>query len=109
MTEVGAFENSESPYGTFDQGGNVLEWNEAVLDSTGSSRGMRGGSFSDYYHYMLASDIRMASPTLEGSRNGFRVASVPEPSSITLMLCAGAMAGLLWRRRRKYHPSPHPH
>ena len=27
-TEVGEFENSESPYGTFDQGGNVWEWNE---------------------------------------------------------------------------------
>ena len=28
-TEVGAHENSDSPYGTFDQGGNVWEWNEA--------------------------------------------------------------------------------
>ena len=27
-TEVGEFENSASPYGTFDQGGNVWEWNE---------------------------------------------------------------------------------
>ncbi len=26
-TEVGEFENSESPYGTFDQGGNLYEWN----------------------------------------------------------------------------------
>ena len=30
-TEVGEFENSESPYGTFDQGGNIWEWNETVI------------------------------------------------------------------------------
>ena len=40
-TEVGEFENSESPYGTFDQSGNVYEWNEAILDS--SYRGLRNG------------------------------------------------------------------
>ncbi len=26
-TLVGEFQNSDSPYGTFDQGGNVWEWN----------------------------------------------------------------------------------
>ena len=29
-TNVGEFENSASAYGTFDQGGNVWEWNEAI-------------------------------------------------------------------------------
>jgi len=32
-TEAGEFENSDSPYGTFDQGGNVYEWNEAVISN----------------------------------------------------------------------------
>ena len=44
-TVVGEFELSDSPYGTFDQGGNVWEWNETAV--TSSSRGLRGGSF-DY-------------------------------------------------------------
>jgi hypothetical protein len=35
-------ESGSSPYGTFDQGGNVFEWNEAI---SGSSRGLPGGSF----------------------------------------------------------------
>ena len=42
-TVVGEFELSDSPYGTFDQGGNVWEWNETAV--TSSSRGLRGGSF----------------------------------------------------------------
>ena len=42
-TEVGAHENSESAYGTFDQGGNVLEFNETVPET--DIRGIRGGSW----------------------------------------------------------------
>jgi HEAT repeat protein len=34
-TEVGAHENSESAYGTFDQGGNVQEFNETAAPSAG--------------------------------------------------------------------------
>ena len=30
LTDVGAYTQSDSPLGTFDQGGNVFEWNEAV-------------------------------------------------------------------------------
>ena len=42
-TEVGAHENSASPYGTFDQGGNVAEWNESIPLFNG--RGQRGGAY----------------------------------------------------------------
>lgn len=42
-TEVGAHENSASPYGTFDQGGNVQEFNETVAEP--DIRGIRGGSW----------------------------------------------------------------
>jgi hypothetical protein len=45
-TVAGEFQNSDSPYGTFDQGGNVWEWNEAVVyeGDTWSDRGVRGSS-----------------------------------------------------------------
>jgi formylglycine-generating enzyme required for sulfatase activity len=42
-TEVGAHENSASPYGTYDQGGNVQEFNETVPEW--DIRGIRGGSW----------------------------------------------------------------
>ena len=43
-TPVGAFENSISPYGTFDQDGDVWQWNETAVTST--SFGLRGGSYA---------------------------------------------------------------
>ncbi len=43
-TEVGAHVNSASPYGTFDQGGNVVEWNESIPLFNG--RGLRGGAYN---------------------------------------------------------------
>jgi formylglycine-generating enzyme len=50
MTDVGAYQNSGSPYGTFDQGGNVYEWNESLL---GNRRGVRGGSWQGRLLTML--------------------------------------------------------
>lgn len=97
-TEVGAFELSDSPYGTFDQGGNVQEWNETA--GFGSSRLLRGGEWSYYYHDLRADQRTSCDPLFEGFYLGFRVASVPEPGSITLLVC-GLVAGLIWWRRRK--------
>lgn len=96
-TEVGEFENSESPYGTFDQGGNLWEWTETFPAST---RGLRGGSWGSYPNYLHASFRGINdNPSIGGNGAGFRVASIPEPGSITLLLC-GLSAGLLCRRRR---------
>ena len=97
LTEAGVFSNSGSAYGTFDQAGNVWEWNDAV---TSSSRGLRGGSWF-YDVGDLRSSFRSSSvPTLEGVTVGFRVASVPEPSTYALLFMAGASA-LWWARRRR--------
>ena len=79
-TEAGAHENSDSPYGTFDQGGNVWEWTEAVIeDFDGSFRGLRGGAFfgaagpSDLDAVTRSSD----GPTNEDLGKGFRVSEIP--------------------------------
>ncbi len=71
-TEVGDFENSASPYGTFDQGGNVWEWNEAHL--FGSYRGARGGSFYDGVALLGAWEGGHNLPTFEIYDLGFRLA-----------------------------------
>ena len=81
-TEVGAYDEkpSDSPCGTFDQGGNLWEWNEAVLN--GPYRGVRGGSFS-YYGERLHAGFRDYGdiPAYESDFIGFRVAEVSEPGS----------------------------
>ena len=76
-TVVGEFQDSASPYGTFDQGGNVWEWNEAVL--YGSHRGLRGGSFSNTLNDLHASARSNYNPASEYYTVGFRVVKLPEP------------------------------
>jgi len=82
-TTAGFFTQSWSPYGTFDQGGNVYEWNETVVDS--NSRGLRGGYF-DFRSYPLQASWRGGSAPWEQSYGrGFRVGYVPEPATLTLL------------------------
>ncbi len=100
LTPVGAFAASPGPYGTYDQGGDVWQWNEANIDD--SSRELRGGSWwnpggSDL---LAASNCLDADPTAEAYDVGFRVASVPEPGSIALVVAGGlCLAAYVWRRR----------
>ena len=96
-TGVGAHENSDSPYGTFDQGGNVWEWNEAVVIYGSPQRGLRGGFFNDIGINLRASGRMYYSPTNKDYPVGFRVAMVPEPATL-LFLALGALAVV--RRRR---------
>ena len=93
-TEVGEFENSPSPYGTFDQGGNVWEWNETALDS---GRGMRGGSFGSGFSNLDARIRFSYDPTGENSLIGFRIAEVPEPATV-ILLALGSFAVIARRR-----------
>jgi formylglycine-generating enzyme required for sulfatase activity len=100
LTDVGAYMLSDSFYGTFDQGGNVYEWNEALID--GSSRLLRGGVWNGGSVLLAASGrLHYYDPSFENAINvGFRVASIPEPGSL-VMLLGIALTALLygWRRR----------
>jgi len=94
-TDVGTYSGDPSSYGTFDQGGNVHEWNDAVQ---GSLRRIRGGAYSDSHWTMQSLYPSNVPPSAEGDTIGFRLASVPEPSSLVLtMLASGVM---LIRRKR---------
>ena len=98
LTDGGAFIDSASYYGTYDQGGNVFEWNDTII--AGSSPGLRGGSW-DYYEDSLRSSVRFNfAPTLESSLVGFRVASVPEQSTLLVGIGLAGWACLLGRRRK---------
>ena len=92
-----------SPYGTMGQGGNVYEWNESAFAGTNSSssgaRAVRGGDFLNTELNLRSSFRSFLDPTFEDGGIGFRVASVPEPSTYALLLMAGAV-WLLWKRRK---------
>jgi formylglycine-generating enzyme required for sulfatase activity len=94
---VGAYTASDSPYGTFDQGGNLYEWNEALI--SGSFRGLRGGSWS-HASVVLQSSFRDDSfPSREDNGVvGFRVAT-PEPSTAVLAIVGCA---LMWVLRKRF-------
>jgi len=118
VSPVGAYSLTPGPYGTFDQTGNVGEWNEALLtlgqfDSDGI-RGTRGGSWfggNTDVTESLAASSRPAGGCAHGGNMscggfalGFRVASVisvvPEPSTSLLILSGVAVALLTHRRVR---------
>ena len=96
-----------SPYGTMAQGGNVWEWNETaydgINDTAGENRELRGGSWMNggsYNSNILDASYRLNffSPSDKYDSFGFRVASVPEPSSLSLLALGGVVMAL--RRRR---------
>ena len=94
-----------SPYGTRGQGGNVWEWTESAVDGTNSSptqtRDVRGGGWDDPFGDLLPTyQHTPAPPDREDDDIGFRVASVPEPSTYALLLL-GAGAVYCWKRRKR--------
>ena len=83
-TNVGRHSGDPSSYGTFDQGGNVWEWNDAVI--FGDARGLRGGGWGS------------VDSGLQSSYRADYEPRVPEPTSVVLAMVASGM--LLIRRKR---------
>jgi formylglycine-generating enzyme len=97
LTDVGAYTGTTSPYGAFDMGGNVFQWNEDLIG--GAFRGLRGGSFDGNSDGLLSSFRNVDNPSDEVNVFGFRVASVPEPSTGVLVVAA---CGLMWVHRKRF-------
>jgi formylglycine-generating enzyme required for sulfatase activity len=97
LTQRGAYTGSPSPSGTFDQGGNVAEWNETDVAGDGALRGVRGGSFDSAANDLAASHRGSAGPGSEADSVGFRM---PEPGRDEMLL-AGALALACCRTRRR--------
>ncbi len=107
-TEVGAYEDSASPYGTYDQSGNVWEW---IEDLDGYKCVLRGSSYARDASYLPSSYRISDTPGGGYSDAGFRIASslsyeydpfsssIPEPMSMVLLLLS--IVSLVLRRARK--------
>ena len=89
LTDVGAFTASPSPYGTFDQGGNVLELND-LTGAAGVNRGGRGGDWNFPSNSMLTDGgyYLGIQPLWQNWLTGFRLAGpvdVPTPIKISIV------------------------
>jgi formylglycine-generating enzyme required for sulfatase activity len=78
ISDVGAFSSSPSYYNTFDQNGNVWEWNN-VDGAPSSSRGQRGGFYAGGPASLAPTTFSYVSAAREESDAGFRLAGPVAP------------------------------
>ncbi len=108
LYDVGSYALSGSPWGTFDQGGNVEEWTEEIRGG-GSARARLGASFASSCNGTAPSGVPFAVPGSEGAQLGFRLVRPSAPHvpllgpfalGVLVVLTAGIGAGRLARRPR---------
>jgi formylglycine-generating enzyme required for sulfatase activity len=93
-----------SPYGTMGQGGNVWEYNETPYygnnDTALVEPELRGGAWYYPSDGLDASDLGVIikDPPSDYFNFGFRIASVPEPSSLSLLALGAVVVALRIRR-----------
>lgn len=100
VTPGGGYELASSFYGTFDQSGNVLEWNDFI---DGSNRQQRGGAYAYGDVSMQSWSLFTDDPTNEYAWVGFRVTSlieIPEPTTYAVILGVLGVLLVVYRRRR---------
>jgi formylglycine-generating enzyme required for sulfatase activity len=101
VTIVGSYPASQSPFGTYDQGGDVAEWTDTIVSG---NTAVRGASWSDPAGNLASSFLQSLPPTTATNTVGFRVVRVPAEASCGLgfepLLILPALAWLRGRRRR---------
>ncbi len=106
LTDVGAFENSGSYYGTFDQAGNLYEWSETFIPGPDGGWVHRGGAWNSYLSGLSSSQRNDGAATAESVNVGFRVAAfgaIPEPGAFVALGVAG-LGACAWARRLRGRP-----
>lgn len=100
IVDVGSYPGSPSPFGTFDQGGNLREWVERI---SGAARQARGGYWSSDADELANTGFTGYDAGFELTTVGFRIVStVPEPgAALPGAASALALAGLARRRARR--------
>jgi len=104
LTNVGAFTNSASFYGTFDQNGNVAELNDLAGAGGDTRVGRRGGNWLFPAARLQPTFRESPLSSANSFDTGFRLAApvpVPEPSTCVMALAGIACGGWQVYRRSK--------
>jgi len=102
LTNVRSYPAAASPNGTFDPGGNAIEWEETITG--GFPRVLRGAAFNSPPTSLSAAFRSSDAPFDERSHLGFRVAASALPAAVPSLGCEGLLllASVLglWSYRR---------